>query len=78
MCSTFIWILLVNSLYNKSIQKKSTIADPVNDVFQLVSDTKKDINIVAASENETFTIVEGYKKINNCDDKVEDIGFTGM
>ena len=78
MCSTFIWILRVNSLYTKSMQKKSTIADPVNYVFQLVSDTKKDINIVVAAENETFTVVEGYKKIHNCDDKVEDIGFTGM
>merc|ERR1719320_2087836 len=35
------------------------------------------IRVTAFSENDTFTVIEGYKKIDNCDDKLEDIGFRG-
>ena len=55
----------------------SILLDPVNDVFHLISDTKMNVRIRASSENETLTVIEGSKKIDNCDDKVEDIGFKG-
>ena len=51
------------------------MADPVNDVFHLIPDTKMDVDITTAFENETVTVIEGSKKIDNCDDKVEDIGL---
>ena len=53
------------------------LVDPVNDVFHLISDTKMNVIVTAFSENDTFTVIEGYKKIDNCDDKLEDIGFRG-
>jgi hypothetical protein len=49
----------------------------VNNLFQLVGDKKMDINIHTAAENNSFTVVEGAKRIDNCDDKVEDIALTG-
>ena len=53
------------------------LVDPVNDVFHLISDDKMNVRVTAFSENETSTVIEGYKKIDNCDDKLEDIGFRG-
>ena len=53
------------------------LVDPVNDVFHLISDTKMNVIVTAFFENDTFTEIEGYKKIDNCDDKLEDIGFRG-
>jgi hypothetical protein len=49
----------------------------VNDLFRLVSDKKMDIIIYTAAENNTYTVIEGAKRIDNCDDKVEDIALTG-
>ena len=54
------------------------MTDPINDVFHLIPDTKMDVDITSGFENETFTVIEGSKKIDNCDDKFEDIGFTGL
>ena len=53
------------------------LVDPLNDVFHLIRDNKMNVRITGFSENETFTVIEGYKKINNCDDKLEDIGLRG-
>ena len=49
----------------------------MNEVFQLVGDKKMDIKIHTAAENDTYTVIEGAKRIDNCDDKVGDIALTG-
>ena len=53
------------------------ISDPVNEIFHLVPDSKMNVNIDFAAENETFTVIEGSKKLTNCDDKYEDISLKG-
>ena len=53
------------------------ITDPVNELFQLVVDKKMDIKIYTAAENNSFTVIEGGKMIDNCDDAVEDIALSG-
>ena len=51
--------------------------DFLADIYHLVPDKRNDITIERVEQNDTFTMVEGSKRLDACGDRVEDVQLTG-